>query len=186
MANDGIGAAVLRKEDKRFITGKGRFTDDIHLRGMTHAYFVRSPHAHARIKSVDTAEAASAPGVLGVLTGADLADDRIGGLICGWMINSKDSVALHRGNNRFAWGIFAHAGKTTPLHNRQLARDKGFQIHAGAECAAGSGNDRNAQLVTALQFIDRGGDAPGQGQVDRVLCVGAIQGDRQDTIGAFH
>ena len=53
MANDGIGASVLRKEDKRFITGKGRYTDDIAMNGMTHAAFVRSPHAHARIKSID-------------------------------------------------------------------------------------------------------------------------------------
>ena len=53
MANDGIGARVLRKEDKRFITGKGRYTDDIAMTGMTHAVFVRSPHAHATIKSID-------------------------------------------------------------------------------------------------------------------------------------
>ena len=97
MANDGIGARVLRKEDKRFITGKGRYTDDIALQGMTHAQFVRSPHAHARIVSIDTAEAAASPGVVAVLTGADLADDRIGGLICGWMIHSKDGSPMNAG-----------------------------------------------------------------------------------------
>ena len=54
MGIEGIGASVVRKEDKRFITGKGRYVDDIKLLGMTHAHFVRSPHAHAKIKSIDT------------------------------------------------------------------------------------------------------------------------------------
>ncbi|MFM9625822.1 hypothetical protein ACKI14_49385, partial [Streptomyces turgidiscabies] len=54
MGMEGIGQSVVRKEDKRFITGKGKYTDDIRLHGMTHAHFVRSPHAHARVKSVDT------------------------------------------------------------------------------------------------------------------------------------
>jgi carbon-monoxide dehydrogenase large subunit len=97
MANDGIGARVLRKEDKRFITGKGRYTDDISMRDTAHAVFVRSPHAHARIKSINTAEAAAAPGVIAVLTGADLAADKIGGLICGWMIHSKDGSPMKAG-----------------------------------------------------------------------------------------
>ena len=55
MANDGIGAAVLRKEDKRFITGRGRYTDDINLQGTAQVAFVRSPHAHAKIRSISTA-----------------------------------------------------------------------------------------------------------------------------------
>ena len=97
MTKDGIGASVLRKEDRRFITGKSRYTDDIKLQGMTHAAFVRSPHAHARIKSVGTAEAKAAPGVVAVLAGADLADDRIGGLICGWLIHSKDGSPMKAG-----------------------------------------------------------------------------------------
>ena len=97
MANDGIGARVLRKEDKRFLTGKGRYTDDMSIRDTTHVVFVRSPHAHARINSIGTAEAASAPGVVAVLTGADLTADKIGGLICGWMIHSKDGSPMHAG-----------------------------------------------------------------------------------------
>jgi carbon-monoxide dehydrogenase large subunit len=97
MANDGIGAAVLRKEDKRFVTGRGRYTDDITLAGMTYAAFVRSPHAHARIRSINAAEALASPGVVAVLTGADLADDKIGGLICGWMVHSKDGSPMKAG-----------------------------------------------------------------------------------------
>ena len=74
----GIGAAVRRKEDLRFITGKGQYTDDISRPGETRAVFVRSPHAHARIKAVDTKAAAAMSGVLAVLTGAQLAGDKPG------------------------------------------------------------------------------------------------------------
>jgi carbon-monoxide dehydrogenase large subunit len=90
----GIGAAVRRREDLRFITGKGQYTDDISRPGETRAVFVRSPHAHAKIKHVDTKAAAVMPGVLAVLTGADLAGDKIGNLICGWMIHSKDGSPM--------------------------------------------------------------------------------------------
>jgi carbon-monoxide dehydrogenase large subunit len=90
----GIGAAVRRKEDQRFVTGKGHYTDDVNRPGQCHAYFLRSPHAHARIKSVDTKAAAAMPGVLAVLTGAELAADKIGNLICGWMITSKDGSQM--------------------------------------------------------------------------------------------
>jgi aerobic carbon-monoxide dehydrogenase large subunit len=90
MSATGIGAAVRRKEDFRFITGKGHYTDDINRPGQAYAYFIRSPHAHAKIKNID------ASGVTGatVLTGADLQGDKIGNLICGWMIHSKDGSPM--------------------------------------------------------------------------------------------
>jgi carbon-monoxide dehydrogenase large subunit len=94
MTATGIGAAVRRKEDFRFITGKGQYTDDISRPGETRAAFVRSPHAHARIKRIDAAAASKMPGVLAVLTGAELANDKIGNLICGWMIHSKDGSPM--------------------------------------------------------------------------------------------
>ena len=94
---DGIGEAVKRKEDRRFLTGKGRYTDDINRPGQAHAYFLRSPHAHARINGIDTAAAAASPGVLAVLTGEDLKADGLGGLICGWMIHSKDGSPMNAG-----------------------------------------------------------------------------------------
>jgi carbon-monoxide dehydrogenase large subunit len=90
----GVGAAVRRKEDFRFITGKGQYTDDISRPGETRAVFVRSPHAHAKIKAVDTSTASKMPGVLAVLTGAELAVDKVGNLICGWMIHSKDGSPM--------------------------------------------------------------------------------------------
>jgi carbon-monoxide dehydrogenase large subunit len=94
MSATGIGAAVRRKEDQRFVTGKGHFTDDVSRPGQAYAMFVRSPHAHARIKSIETRAAAAAPGVFAVLTGAELAADKVGNLICGWMIHSKDGSPM--------------------------------------------------------------------------------------------
>ncbi|HEY0255129.1 MAG TPA: molybdopterin cofactor-binding domain-containing protein, partial [Kofleriaceae bacterium] len=88
--NQGIGARVQRKEDRRFLTGKGQYTDDIVLPDQAYAMFVRSPHAHAKIKSIDTAAALAVPGVISVLTGADVAKAGLGGLPCGWLIKNKD------------------------------------------------------------------------------------------------
>jgi aerobic carbon-monoxide dehydrogenase large subunit len=97
MTATGIGASVRRKEDQRFITGKGRYVDDLNRPGQAYAAFVRSPHAHANLRSVDTSAAKGMPGVLAVLTGDDLAADKIGGLICGWMIHSKDGEPMKAG-----------------------------------------------------------------------------------------
>jgi aerobic carbon-monoxide dehydrogenase large subunit len=94
MSATGIGAAVRRKEDQRFITGKGRYTADIDRPGQAYAYFVRSPHAHAQIKKIDVKVAATMPGVLAVLTGTELSADKIGNLICGWLIHSKDGSPM--------------------------------------------------------------------------------------------
>jgi len=103
MGVEGIGASVVRKEDRRFITGKGRYVDDIKVVGMTHAHFIRSPHAHAKIKSIDTSAALKMPGVVGVLTGQQIVDDKIGNLICGWAITSKDGTGMKMG----AWPAMA-------------------------------------------------------------------------------
>ncbi len=94
MTATGIGAPVRRKEDHRFITGTGHYPDDIHRPGQAYACFVRSPHAHATIKAIDGKAAAAMPGVLAGLTGADLAADKLGNLICGWMIHSKDGSPM--------------------------------------------------------------------------------------------
>ncbi len=97
MADTGIGARVPRKEDFRFITGNGNYTDDINRYGQSYAFFLRSPHAHARIRSLNADAARAMPGVLAILTGEDLEKDRIGGLICGWMIHSKDGTPMKAG-----------------------------------------------------------------------------------------
>jgi len=89
-----IGESVLRKEDYRFLTGAGNYTDDIDLPHMTHAVFVRSPHAHARVLKVDISKALQSPGVVDVLTGADVANAKINGLPCGWLITSTDGQPM--------------------------------------------------------------------------------------------
>jgi carbon-monoxide dehydrogenase large subunit len=96
MAATGIGAPVRRKEDHRFITGKGQYTDDINRPGQTYAVFVRSPHAHANIKRIDTSKLKDRNDVH-VFTGEDIARDKVGGLICGWMIHSKDGSPMKAG-----------------------------------------------------------------------------------------
>src|ERR1700709_2696314 len=103
MGVEGIGASVVRKEDRRFITGKGRYVDDIKVLGMTHAHFIRSPHAHAKVKSIDSSAAMQMPGGVGVLTGRQIVDDKIGNLICGWAVSSKDGTPMKMG----AWPAMA-------------------------------------------------------------------------------
>ena len=85
-----IGSKLERKEDKRFLTGKGNYTADINLVNQTYASFVRSPHARAKINKIDISKAEKSPGVVKILTGEDLAKDKIGGLIAGWKIVSQD------------------------------------------------------------------------------------------------
>ncbi|MEQ9690767.1 MAG: xanthine dehydrogenase family protein molybdopterin-binding subunit [Bauldia litoralis] len=97
MAKDGIGASVLRKEDRRFTTGQGTYTDDVNRPGQLHAVFVRSPHAHATIKSVDLTAARAMPGVVAIHTGEELAEGGINNLICGWGITSKDGTPMKMG-----------------------------------------------------------------------------------------
>ena len=97
MGMEGIGARVARKEDKRFITGGGRYTDDMVVPGMKHAAFVRSPHAHAAIRKIDSRAAEAIPGVIAVFTGKQLKADGIGNLICGWAITSKDGSPMNMG-----------------------------------------------------------------------------------------
>jgi carbon-monoxide dehydrogenase large subunit len=81
-----IGASIRRVEDRRFITGRGRYTDDIVLPGMLYAWIVRSPHAHARIRAIRTEKARQHPGVVAVFTGKDMLDDGVGSLPTGWQI----------------------------------------------------------------------------------------------------
>src|SRR5262245_27730457 len=127
MGMEGIGARVARKEDKRFITGKGRYTDDIRLHGMTYAHFIRSPHAHAKVKSIDSSEAMKMPGVVAVLTGKELVDDKIGNLICGWMIHSKDGSPMKMGAYpALAPEIVRYVGQAVAVviaDSKNLARD---------------------------------------------------------------
>src|SRR3970040_1957904 len=94
MATSLIAAAIARKEDYRFLTGAGQYTDDVTLQRQTHAVFVRSPHAHAKIKSIRKDKALKTPGVLAVFTGEDLAAAKVGGLPCGWLITDVNGPPM--------------------------------------------------------------------------------------------
>ncbi len=101
--NVGIGARVKRKEDKRFITGKGKYTDDVRVDNQAYAAFVRSPHAHAKVNGIDKTAALAMDGVIDVLDGHQLTADGIGNLICGWAVSSKDGSPMNMG----AWSALA-------------------------------------------------------------------------------
>ena len=85
-----LGASIKRREDPRFITGKGNYTDDLRLPGMTYAAFVRSPHAHAGIRKIDTARALKHPGVVAVFTGKDMTG--VNSLPCGWDLRKEKNI----------------------------------------------------------------------------------------------
>jgi aerobic carbon-monoxide dehydrogenase large subunit len=89
-----IGARIARKEDYRFLTGAGQYTDDVTLPNQTYAAFVRSPHAHARIKKIDIQKAKASAGVLAVYTGEDVAAAKLGGLPCGWLITDVNGQPM--------------------------------------------------------------------------------------------
>src|ERR1041385_5816765 len=84
-----FGSGIKRREDPRFLTGRGSFVDDLKLPGLTYAAILRSPHAHARLKRVDTAAAKAAPGVLAVYTGLDI-KDKAGPVPCAWNVPNCD------------------------------------------------------------------------------------------------
>ena len=92
--HEGIGAAVLRKEDGRFLTGRGQFVADIDVPGALWCHFVRSPHAHARLLRIDTSAACRASGVLAVYTGEDMAAAGVGPMRCLWPVASSDGKPM--------------------------------------------------------------------------------------------
>ena len=111
-----IGQPLKRREDARFLTGAGQYTDDVVLPGQTYAVFVRSPYAHARIVSIDAGKALKAPGVHKVFTGADLAEAKVNGLPCGWQIHSKDGSPMKEPPHPvLAQGKVRHVGDAVAL-----------------------------------------------------------------------
>jgi carbon-monoxide dehydrogenase large subunit len=93
-ANNFIGEAIKRREDYRFLTGTGTYTDDVRLDRQACAVFVRSPHAHAKIRRIDTSKAQRAPGVVAIYTGEDIANAKIAGLPCGWLITDVNGQPM--------------------------------------------------------------------------------------------
>jgi carbon-monoxide dehydrogenase large subunit len=109
-----IGQSVRRKEDARFLTGAGQYTDDVVMPRQSYGYFLRSPHAHAKIRNVETRAAKAAPGVVAVFTGADLTG--VNGLPCGWLITGTDGKPMNEpAHPVLAQGKVRHVGDPVAL-----------------------------------------------------------------------
>ncbi|MBY5971409.1 xanthine dehydrogenase family protein molybdopterin-binding subunit [Ferrimonas balearica] len=110
MPKDGIGASVKRREDLRFLTGTGRYTDDINLARQAHVHFLRADVAHAVLNAVDTSAAAEMPGVLRIFTAKDF--EGVGGLPCGWQVTDKHGQPMQEPKHPImAEGKIRHVGE---------------------------------------------------------------------------
>ncbi len=137
MGFEGIGAAVRRKEDHRFLSGRGHYVDDINRPGQLYACLKRSDRPHARILAIDTAAASEAPGVVAVYVGADLEKDGVGGLPCGWQIHSKDGSPMAEPPHPvLAVGKVRHVGDPMAVviaETRQQAKDAAEKVEVSYE-----------------------------------------------------
>ena len=180
MGFEGIGAAVRRKEDQRFLNGKGNYTDDINRPGQTYASIKRSDRPHAKIISIDTAAAKAAPGVLAVFTGADLDAEEIGGLPCGWQIHNKDGSPMAEPKHPvLAVGKVRHVGDPIAVviaETRQQAKDAAELLVIELEDLPAVANVRDAIAPGAPAVHD---DAPGN------VCYDWHLGDKAMTDAAF-
>jgi aerobic carbon-monoxide dehydrogenase large subunit len=111
--DSGIGSSPKRREDIRFLTGNGQYTDDINLTGQLHAVFARSDVAHGKINSIDISAAEKMPGVLAIFTGEDFSE--VGGNPAGWLINSRDGEPMKEPKRPvLAHGKVRHVGDALP------------------------------------------------------------------------
>ena len=180
MPFEGIGAAVRRKEDARFLSGRGNYTDDINRPGQLYAFIRRSDRPHAKIGRIDTGAAATAPGVVAVYTGADMAADSIGGLPCGWQIHSKDGSPMKEPPHPvLAVDKARHVGDPIAVviaETKQAAKDAAEQIAIDYEDLPAVASLRDAIAPGAALVHD---DAPGN------VCYDWHIGDKAVVDAAF-
>jgi aerobic carbon-monoxide dehydrogenase large subunit len=180
MPFEGIGAAVRRKEDARFLSGRGNYTDDINRPGQLYASIRRSDRPHAKIGRIDTGAAATAPGVVAVYTGADMAADSIGGLPCGWQIHSKDGSPMKEPPHPvLAVDKARHVGDPIAVviaETKQAAKDAAEQIAIDYEDLPAVASLRDAIAPGAALVHD---DAPGN------VCYDWHIGDKAVVDAAF-
>ncbi len=156
-----LGSRVERKEDVRFLTGAGQYTDDITLPRQSWGHFLRSPYAHARIKAISLDAARKSPGVLAVYTGADLPDS-VGGLPCGWLITGTDGQPMKEPKHPLlAQGKVRHVGDPVALvvaETAMQAKDAAERIEVDYEPLPAVADVRDALAKGAPAVHD---DAPG-------------------------
>ncbi len=162
MGFEGIGASVRRKEDHRFLSGRGRYTDDINRPGQLYAAIVRSDRPHARLLGVASTAAHAAPGVVAVFTGADMQADGVGGVPCGWQVHSKDgSPMVEPTHPVLATGKVRHVGDPVAVvigRSRQEARNAAELVEVAYEDLPAIGNVRDAVREGAPRVHE---EAPG-------------------------
>lgn len=108
--DSGIGASTKRREDVRFLTGAGNYTDDINIRGQAHVFFLRSDVAHGTLDNVDTSAAEGMPGVVKIFTGADF--EAVGGMPCGWQVTDRHGDPMQEPKHPvLAHGKVRHVGE---------------------------------------------------------------------------
>ncbi len=174
-----IGKSIERKEDQRFLTGAGQYTDDVVLPNQSYAVFVRSPHAHARIKSIDTKGAAKAPGVLAVYTGADI-PDTVGGLPCGWLITGTDGKPMQEPKHPIlAQGKVRYVGDRVAL----VVADSYLEAKDASELVEVSYEDLPA-VVDVRDALKKGAPAVHDEAPDNICYVWAL-GDKAAVDAAF-
>ncbi|MBV9734884.1 MAG: xanthine dehydrogenase family protein molybdopterin-binding subunit [Acidisphaera sp.] len=158
MGFEGIGASVRRKEDGRFLAGRGNYVDDINRPGQLYAFIRRADRPHARIRGIDTAAAAMAPGVHAVFTGKDIEADGLGGLPCGWQIHNKDGTPMAEPPHPvIAVGKVRHVGDPVAVviaETRQAAKDAAERLVIDYEDLPGIANLRQAVAQGAAQVHD--------------------------------
>lgn len=152
-----IGESLRRKEDYRFLTGAGQYTDDVQMANMTHAYFVRSPHAHAHIKSIDIKVALAAPGVIGIFDGKDVAGDSINGLPCGWLITDTSGQPMKEpAHPILAQGKVRYVGDHVAMvvaETLEQARNAAELVHVNYDVLPAVVDVRDAAKATALHEV---------------------------------
>ncbi|MDW8443831.1 MAG: xanthine dehydrogenase family protein molybdopterin-binding subunit [Acetobacteraceae bacterium] len=180
MGFEGIGASVRRREDLRFLSGRGTYTDDINRPNQAYAVILRSPHAHARIRGIDTSRARSAPGVIAVFTGADMAAEKIGGLPCGWQVKNKDGTPMAEPPHPvLAVGKVRHVGDPVAVviaESKAQARDAAERIAVDWEVLPAAATMEAALKPGAPLVHD---DVPGN------LCYDWHLGDKAAVEAAF-
>ena len=178
-----IGASLKRKEDARFLTGRGRYTDDINLPGQLYAHLLRSTVAHANLGSVDISAAEAAPGVHAVFTGPDM--EGVGGIPTGWLIHSKDgSPMVEPAHPAMAIGKVRHVGEIVAIvvaETRDQAREAAALIDIDYQ---------ELPAVASLEAARADGASLVWDEADGNLCYDWEVGDRaaaEDAIaGAAH
>jgi carbon-monoxide dehydrogenase large subunit len=176
----GIGVAVRRTEDRRFVTGRGRYTDDFKQQGQAYAAFVRSPHAHARINDIDASAARAIPGLIAIYTGDDLAADGIGAIPCIWQITNRDGSPMNEPpRHALAQGKALHVGDAVAMviaETEVLAREAAELVEVDYEVMA--------PVVLTARALDKGA-AQLHEEAPRNLCFDWHIGDATAVEQAF-